>query len=238
MKKAIVIGASSGIGRALAKIIAADGYTVGVAARKLPLLLELQKEIGSQTFVRQIDISDPAEAMSRLSELIQEMGGVDLIVISAGTGFINPELEWDKEDQTIAVNVSGFAALANVAMHHFLQKGAGHLVNISSLAAIRGNRSAPAYNASKAFESNYTDGLRQRVTKLRLPIAITDIQPGFVDTAMAQGEGLFWIAPLEKAAKQIYQAIKAKKKRAYVTKRWRLIAWFFRFVPDFIYDRL
>ncbi|HEX2997446.1 MAG TPA: SDR family NAD(P)-dependent oxidoreductase, partial [Anaerolineales bacterium] len=133
MKKAIVVGASSGIGRALAKIIAADGYTVGLAARRLPLLLELQKEIGKQTFVKQIDVSNPAEAMSRLSELIQEMCGVDLIVISAGTGFINPDLEWDKEAQTIAVNVSGFAALANVAMHHFLQRGTGHLVNISSL---------------------------------------------------------------------------------------------------------
>ncbi|HMB22512.1 MAG TPA: SDR family NAD(P)-dependent oxidoreductase [Anaerolineales bacterium] len=238
MKKAIVVGASSGIGRALAKIIAADGYTVGLAARRLPLLLELQKEIGGQAFVKQVDVSNPVEAMSRLSELIQEVGGVDLIVISAGTGFINPDLEWDKEAQTIAVNVSGFAALANVAMHHFLQRGTGHLVNISSLAAIRGSGTAPAYNASKAFESSYTDGLRQRATKLRLPITITDIQPGFVATAMAQGEGLFWIAPLEKAAKQIYQAINAKKKRAYVTKRWRLIAWFFKFVPDFIYDRL
>lgn len=238
MKKAIIVGASSGIGRALAKIIAADGYTVGLAARRLPLLLELQKEIGGQTFVKQIDVSNPAEAMSRLSELIQEMGGVDLIVISAGTGFINPDLEWDKEDQTIAVNVSGFAALANVAMHHFLQRGTGHLVNISSLAAIRGNGTAPAYNASKAFESNYMGGLRQKIIKLSLPVTLTDIQPGFVDTAMAQGEGLFWIAPLEKAAKQIYQAIKAKKKRVYVTKRWRLIAWFFKFIPDFIYDRL
>lgn len=167
-------------------------------------MLELQKEIGGQTFVKQIDVSNPAEAMSRLSELIQEMGGVDLIVISAGTGFINPDLEWDKEDQTIAVNVSGFAALANVAMHHFLQRGTGHLVNISSLAAIRGNGTAPAYNASKAFESNYMGGLRQKIIKLSLPVTLTDIQPGFVDTAMAQGEGLFWIAPLEKAAKQIY----------------------------------
>jgi short-subunit dehydrogenase len=238
MKKAIVVGASSGIGRSLAKIIARDGYAVGLAARRLPLLVELQREIGDQTFVKQIDVSNTPEAISRLSELIQEMGGVDLIVISAGTGFINPDLNWDKESETIAVNVSGFAALTNVAMHHFLQKGAGHLVNISSIAAIRGNRSAPAYNASKAFESNYLDGLRQRIVRLRLPITITDIQPGFVDTGMAQGEGLFWIAPLEKAAKQIYQAIKAKKKRAYVTKRWRLIAWFFKFVPDSIYDRL
>lgn len=238
MKKAIVVGASSGIGRALAKNIARDGYRVGLGARRLPLLLELQQEIGDQALVKQIDVSNAANAISRFSELLREMDGVDLIVISAGTGFINPALDWDKEDVTIAVNVRGFAAIANVAMHHFLQRGSGHLVNISSIAALRGNGGAPAYNASKAFESNYLDGLRQKVVKLRLPITITDIQPGFVDTAMAQGEGLFWVMPAEEAAGQIYQAIKGKKKRAYVTKRWRLIAWFFKLVPDSIYYRL
>ncbi len=238
MKKAIVIGASSGIGRALAKIIAQDGYVVGLVARRLSLLVELQKEIGDLTFVRQIDISNTYEAISQFSELLQEMGGVDLIVISAGIGFINPSLEWDKENKTIEVNVAGFVAIANVAMQHFLQAGTGHLVNISSIAALRGNGIAPAYNASKAFESNYLDGLRQKVTKLRLPITITDIQPGFVQTAMAQGQGLFWLASPEKAARQIYQAIRGKKKHAYITKRWRLIAWFFKLAPDAIYYRL
>lgn len=238
MKKAIVVGASSGIGRALAKHIARDGYRVGLVARRLPLLLELQQEIGNQALVRQVDVSDTPVAISQLSGLIQELDGVDLIVISAGTGFINPDLDWDKENGTIAVNVTGFAAIANVAMHHFLQKGTGHLVNISSIAALRGNRSAPAYSASKAFESNYLDGLRQKAARLSLPIIITDIQAGFVDTAMAQGEGLFWVAPPEKAARQIYQVIQRKKKHAYITRRWRLIAWFFKFVPDSIFYRL
>ncbi len=238
MKKAIVVGASSGIGRALAKIFAEAGYVVGLVARRLPLLLELQREIGDQTFVKQIDVSHTHEAISQFSELIREMDSADLIVISAGTGFINPGLDWDKENETIAVNVSGFSAIANVAMHHFLQRGAGHLVNISSIAALRGNGSAPAYNASKAFESNYLDGLQQKIARLHLPITITDIQSGFVKTAMAQGEGVFWLASPEEAAKQIYQAIRGKKKHAYITKRWRLIAWFFRFVPDSIYYRL
>jgi short-subunit dehydrogenase len=238
MKKAIIVGASSGIGRALAKSLARDGYRVGLAARRLPLLLELQQEIGTQAWVKQIDVAQTQEAISRFSELIRELEGVDLVIVSAGTGFINPELEWAKEQETIAVNVTGFTAIANVAMQHFLQKGAGHLVNISSIAALRGSRQAPAYNASKAFESNYMEGLRQKVANLRLPITITDIQPGFVDTAMAQGEGLFWIAPLEDATRQIYQAIQRKKKRAYITKRWRLIAWFFKLAPDSLFDRL
>ena len=161
-----------------------------------------------------------------------------IVIISAGIGYINPELDWEKENETIAVNVTGFSAIANVAIHYFITKGSGQLVNISSIAAIRGSGSAPAYNASKAFESIYMDGLRQKIVSLALPIFITDIQPGFVDTAMAQGEGLFWVATPEKAAKQIYQEIIGKKKHAYITKRWRFIAWFLKIAPNFIYDRL
>jgi short-subunit dehydrogenase len=129
------------------------------------------------------------------------MDGVDLIIISAGTGFMNPELDWDKENKTIAINVTGFAAIANFAIHYFLKKGAGHLVNISSIAAMRGSGISPAYNASKAIESIYMDGLRNRIAKFGVPITITDIQPGFVDTAMARGEGLFWVASPKQAAK-------------------------------------
>lgn len=238
MKKAIIVGASSGIGRALAKTLAKNGVIVGLVSRRLELLLELQREIGNQALVKQIDVSNTNNAIPQFSGFIQEMGHVDLIVISAGIGFINPDLDWDKENETIAVNVAGFTAIANVAIHYFLENGAGHLVNISSIAALRGSETAPAYNASKAFESIYLDGLRHKIARLHLPITITDIQPGFVDTAMAQGEGLFWVASPDEAAKQIYQAIKRKKKHAYITKRWRLIACFFKFAPDSIYYRL
>jgi short-subunit dehydrogenase len=237
MKKAIIVGASSGIGRALARLLARNGYAVGLVARRLPLLLALQQEIGNTAFVKQIDVSNTLDAMSRFSEMVQEMEDVDLVVMSAGTGFINPGLDWDKENETIAVNVAGFAAIANIAMRYFLEKGSGHLVNISSIAALRGNGSAPAYNASKAFESIYVEGLRQKVAKLRLPITITDIQPGFVDTAMAQSERLFWVASPEKAAKQIYRAIQGKRKHAYITRRWRLIAWLVKLMPDSVYHR-
>jgi short-subunit dehydrogenase len=107
IKKAIIVGASSGIGKSLAQILARDGYRVGLAARRLPLLLDLQKMIGNQALVKQIDVSNSSDAILRFSELIQEMDGVDLIIISLGTGVMNPELDWDKENETIAVNVSG-----------------------------------------------------------------------------------------------------------------------------------
>jgi len=139
---------------------------------------------------------------------------------------------------TIKTNVSGFAALVNVAMHHFTERGSGHLVGISSIAALRGGRESPAYNASKAFESNYLEGLRQKVRKSRLPITITDIKPGFVNTAMAKGEGIFWAAEPERAASQIYHVINRRKSSAYITRRWALVAWLIKLLPGFIYERL
>ncbi len=215
----------------------AKGYAVGLAGRRVELLKGLQKELQGRSYVKRIDVADPS-AMDQLKELIAEMGGADVVIVSSGTGFINPGLEWGKEKETIDVNVSGFAAMANVAFEYFRGRGSGHLVGISSIAAIRGGGEAPAYNASKAFASNYLEGLRQKAGKLKLPITVTDIQPGFVDTAMAQGEGLFWVAPARKAARQIFSAIEKKKSHAYVTKRWRLIAWLLKLIPGRLYCKL
>mgnify|MGYP001469401312 FL=1 len=123
-------------------------------------------------------------------------------------------------------------------MNYFLQRGSGHLVGISSIAALRGNSDAPAYNASKAFVSNYLEGLRIKAVKSRKPVFVTDILPGFVETRMAQGEGFFWVAKPERAAEQILAAIRAKKRRAFIPRRWRLIAFLMRFMPDFLIEKI
>jgi len=238
MKKAVIVGASSGIGRSLAKTLAAHGYTVGLAGRRLQLLAELQTELATPSFIQGLDVAKPAEAMAALRALLREMDDVDLFVISAGTGFVNPDLDWRLEQTTIEVNVSGFVAAVNVAAEYFRVRAGGHLVGISSIAAIRGGGRAPAYNASKAFVSSYLVGLRQRFHRLRLPIAVTDVQPGFVNTAMAQGPNLFWVAAPEKAAEQIFEAICRRQRHVYVTKRWRLVAWALRILPDWLYDKL
>ena len=177
-------------------------------------------------------------AMGMFSEFINEMGEIDLVVISAGTGEINNDLNWQVEYETIRTNVIGFTALANVAIHHFIEKGSGHLVGISSISALRGGRESPAYNASKAFASNYMEGLRQKIRHLQLPIIVTDVKPGFVKTAMAKGEGIFWAAPADKASKQIYDAIKRKASSVYITRRWRLIAWMLKAMPDCLFEKL
>ncbi len=238
MKKAIVIGASSGIGRELAKILLRNQYIVGIMARRVHLLSELRNETENELFVQEIDVADSESAMEILTKFIIEIGGVDLIVISAGTGDINDDFNWHLENETIKTNVAGFAALANVAVHHFMEKGSGHLVGISSISALRGGRESPAYNASKAFESNYMEGLRQKIRRLQLPIIVTDVKPGFVKTAMAKGEGIFWAAPANKAALQIYSAIKHKRSCVYITRRWRFIAWLLKIIPGPLYERL
>jgi short-subunit dehydrogenase len=238
MKRAIVIGASSGIGKELAVVLSQNGFAIGLMARRFELLEELRSSLLNPTFSRRADISESSDAMAILENLIEEMGGIDLIIISSGTGFINPDLNWTMEKKTLDVNVSGFTAMANVAFRHFVQAGRGHLVGISSIQAIRGNGVAPAYGASKAFMSNYLEGLRVRARKAGLPILVSDIQPGFVDTAMAQGPGLFWVASPQKAARQIYKAIQRKAEHAYVTKRWSVIGWLLKVLPDFLYAKL
>jgi len=234
---AIVVGATSGIGRALTELLVSNGCRVGVTGRRRELLDEIKQQYGDKVVCRQIDVDSPQEAMTALADLISELIDVDLIVITAGTGMPNPDLAWEPEAATIATNVTGFAAMATAAMRYFLARGSGHLVSLSSIAAFRGSHEAPAYNASKAFVSNYAEGLRIKAARSGKPIYVTDILPGFVDTRMAQGEGLFWVASPEKAARQIYDAIRARRSRAYITRRWRLVAILLQIMPDFIYRK-
>jgi short-subunit dehydrogenase len=171
-----------------------------------------------------MDITHFESTISILSVLVQELGGLDLLILSSGTGEINRELNFNIEQATCQTNVMGFTNIADWTMNYFIAQQSGHLVVISSIAGLRGNKDAPAYNASKAYQINYTEAMRQKVCSLKLPITITDIRPGFVDTDMAKGDGKFWVSTVGKAGEQIIKAINAKRKVVYVTKRWRLIA--------------
>jgi len=237
MPGAIIVGASSGIGAALARELAAHGYTLGLVARREDWLRQLQAGLNVESYIKRIDVADPASAIPLLAQLVSEMGDVELFVLNAGVGFLNRELEWGPERETIEVNVLGFSAALNVAFATLKARGSGHIVGISSIAALRGSRHAPAYGASKAFMSNYLEGIRHRCRRQGLDITVTDIQPGFVRTAMAQGDRLFWMASAEKAARQIYGAIAAKRPHAYVTRRWRLVAWLLKGLPRALYER-
>jgi short-subunit dehydrogenase len=238
MKKGIIIGASSGIGKELVKVFTANGYEVGIAARRTHLLNELAAQTQATVHTATIDISHSDLAIQSLENLIKEMGDIDIIVICAGVGYYNPALNWLQEKETIDTNISGFTALAGVAMRYFMQRKSGHLVGISSTNGIRGSNICPAYSASKAFVSNYLEGLRKKAAKEKLSITVTDIRPGWVDTAMAKGAAVFWVASPQRAAKDIYKAIQQKKRIAYITKRWTIIAWLYKIAPEFIYNKI
>jgi short-subunit dehydrogenase len=228
VSKAIVIGTSSGIGRALAKELAANGYEVGLAGRRIQLMENLRREIVTPTYLKAMDLSRPEEARQLLAELIEEMGDVELIVVNSGVGHTDPP--WEIERQIIQVNVAGFAAVANRAMAYFVERGSGHLVGVSSIAALRGLRAA--YSASKSFDSTYLEGLRLKADKLGVDVQVTDVKPGFVDTEMTAGRGgMFWVATTEEAARQIFTAIRKKKRHVYVTRRWRLMGWLMKALP-------
>ena len=231
MKKAIVIGATSGIGKSIAEILVQHGYTVGVTGRRVEMLQSLKEKNPDKICYYQMDVQDVSAIESICNNLVNELGGLDLFIISAGIGDENKMLDFSIENNVIKTNVQGFTCLADWGMHYFKKQGYGHLVNISSIAGLIGNGEAPSYNATKAFQINYLEGLRLNADKSGAEIYVTDVRPGFVKTEMAKGEGLFWVALVEKAAQQIFTAIKRKRKVVYITKRWRMIGFLLKIMP-------
>jgi len=230
MKKAVVIGASSGIGKELAKVLVNDGYYVAITGRRLEELEKIRQTDPDKYLIRQQDVTQIEASEKVFKELVQELKTIDLIVYSSGVAEPDYDLEWKKELPTLETNVLAAVKIYGLAYNLFKKQGHGHLVGISSVAGIRGNRHAPAYFASKAFQTNYLESLWMKAKRSKSAISITDIVPGFVDTKMALGD-TFGMASVEKATKQIYAAIKRKRKKAYITRRWRLIAGVLRFLP-------
>ena len=236
IRTAVIIGASSGIGEALARELHCAGWRLGLLARRIERLEVLRETLAPATVVRALDVVQP-DAAAILEEVFDGLGGVDLVIISAGAGHNNPDLLWELDAETVTVNVLGFMAMAQVAMRHFLRRQRGHLVGISSIAALRGNPAA-AYAASKAFQSVYLDGLRDWARQSGCPIAVTEVQPGAVDTAMLKPDrplpALFrrlFVASPEKAARQILRAIQKRKKHAYITRRYAPVAFILKLLP-------
>ncbi len=237
-RKAIVVGASSGIGLELAREFARNGFEVGLTARREDLLEKLGAGLGTKSYVKKMDLGEPESAALGLTELFDEMNGAEVVVISAGVDVFTRELEWEGTKRVIDVNVAGFAAVANAAYGCFERAGSGRLAGISSIAALRGNDGHPAYSASKAFVSNYLEGLRLKAVKSGKDIHVIDIRPGNVDTPMSKGqEGLFWVATPERAARQIFAAVMKGREIAYVTRRWGVIARLLRVLPTRLYSK-
>ncbi len=239
MKTAIVFGATSGIGKVMTEILVNQGGKVAVTGRRLEKLQDLKKKYPDQVYIAKNDIQQVDELHKIFNEIVSEFKTIDLIIQSSGVGYINPKLEWTKEIETIKTNVIGVTKLYDLSYNLFKKQGWGHLVGITSIASIRGNRGAPAYFASKAYQKAYLESLYIKTKTIKTKkVYITDIRPGFVDTPMALGNGIFWMVPLEKAAEQIYSAIKKKKRVAYISKRWAIIAFVLKIVPAWMLKKL
>jgi len=234
---AIIVGASSGIGEALARQLHQAGWRIGLLARRTDRLSALASQLGTDVSIDYVDVSKEACAMP-FRTMAKAMGAVDLVILCAGCGHLNPGHESAPDRETVAVNVSGFMEMARETFLYFEQQGRGHLAAITSVAALRGNADGAIYAASKAFQSTYLDGLRDSARRKKLAICVTELQPGFVDTAMMKTAAplspllrRLLVSDAATAARQMLRAVRRRKKHAYITRRYAVVAFLLRLLP-------
>lgn len=232
-RRAIVIGASSGIGREVAKLLMKDGWTIGVAARRVDLLKELDA-----TAVEQIDVTKE-DATERLQALISRLGGMDLIFYASGIGKQNRELKEDIELATIQTNGMGFTRIIGEAYRYFAAQGHGHIAAITSIAGTKGLGPAPSYSATKAMQNVYLQALEQQAMTRGLNIHFTDIRPGFVDTALLSDDFHYpMMLKPEKVAKEIIYAIDHHRHIQVIDWKYRLLTALWRGIPRWVWRRI
>ncbi len=238
LKKAIIVGATSGIGRGLAEILVKNGYLVGITGRREKNLVEIQQLNPSNIFIKTFDVQNTDDSRIKLAELMNEMGGVDLLIYSSGIGDENRSLDFAIENNTIQTNAVGFTNIATYIFNHFKSKGQGQIVCISSIAGFRGNPFYPAYAATKAYLQNYIESLRIKSKKEKCGVVVTDLRAGFVKTGHVSDSKMFWEISVDTAVKHMYKAIIRKKEVAYIKKRWWIIMLIMRLMPRWLYDRI
>lgn len=240
--RAIVIGASSGIGAALVKELVSQGYHVAALARREEKLKELCDEINStssQALPYTHNVTNFDKIPGLFQQIVSDLGGLDLIVYVAG---VQPsvslnEYSFAKDKAMMEINVMGAMAWLNEAATRFERTGSGHIVGVSSIAGDRGRVGAPGYNSSKAALNTFLEALRNRLAKHG--VGVTTIKPGFVDTILLKNvEKTFWVISPKDAARSIFKAIKRKRQTVYVPARWGLVGMIIRHIPSFVFRRL
>ncbi len=233
MKKAIIIGASSGMGHEVARLLIADGWTVGVGARRTERLKDL-----NAACIAEIDVTSE-DADKKLRAMIEEMGGIDLYFHVAGIGKQNRTLEADIELNTVKTNGLGFARMIGEAYRYFTEQGKGHIACISSIAGTKGLGPAPSYSATKALQNTYMQALEQQAHARNLDIHFTDIRPGFVDTDLLAGDIKYpMMLKTESVAKDIVKAIKKQKHVVVIDWKWRITTFNWHLIPNWIWRRM
>lgn len=237
-KTAIIVGASSGIGQEVAKLLLADGWRLGIAARREEPLMELKAKAPESVEVMTIDVTK-SDAGERLQGLIERLGGMDLYFHASGIGKQNRALKEDIELGTMETNAVGFTRMIGAAYRYFAEKGEGHIAAITSIAGTKGLGPAPAYSATKALQATYIQALEQQAHQRGLKIRFTDIRPGFVDTALLNDDFPYpMLMRPEKVARDIVRSIYHHRHVRVIDYRYRILTFFWRLIPRWIWRRM
>ena len=237
MKKAIIIGATSGIGQEVAKCLLLDGWQIGVAGRRQSALENLQRAAPDQIQIQALDVTQE-DAGEKLNMLIDKVGGMDLFLLSSGIGFQNTNLNMEVELNTAYTNVEGFIRMVDTAFIYFRKSGGGHLAVISSIAGTKGLGVAPAYSATKRFQNTYIEALAQLARMQHLDIHFTDIRPGFVATDLLKSGKYPMLMKADRVAQHIIKALREKRRVVVIDGRYRVVVFFWRMIPRWLWERL
>ncbi len=241
-KTALITGASSGIGMALAKELAFQGYNLILMARREQLIEDWAQYIQTQhpdckIKIKKSDVSSFEEHMQDVKEAVSEFDSLDLVVANAGVGYNTNEWTntWEGSKKIFDVNLLGAIATIEVAKDIMLAQGYGHIVGISSMTSVRGAPQISAYSASKAGFSTFLEAMRIDLVEKKIPVL--DVHPGFVQTPMTEKNTYMpFLVSSDKAAKYIFKAIKRKKARLYFPWQMLVLNYLSRIMPNPIYD--
>lgn len=236
-RKAIIVGASSGIGHEMAKILIGDGWTTALAARRKDMMDDLKALAPERVTTAYLDVTSQ-EATATLDKLIEENGGMTLYLHVAGTGKRNNSLESKAENDTVAVNAAGFCHMVCHAYNYFASNGGGHIAVVSSIAGTMGLGAAPAYSATKAMQATYIEALAQQAHMRKLDITFSDIRPGFVKTALLANDSYPMTMDVESTARKAVAAIYSHRNVAVIDWRWSVVTALWRLIPHCIWRRL
>ena len=237
-KRAVIMGATSGLGYEVALLLLSDGWKLGLAGRREENLRKLQSEFPGQVCIKAIDVKDE-DAGNALFSLIDELGSMDMYFHSSGIGHQNANLDADIELNTLETNGTGFTRMVGAAFRYFRDKGKGHIAVISSIAGTKGLGIAPAYSATKRFQNTYIDALEQLASMKKLDIRFTDIRPGFVATNLLNdGKKYPMLMKTDYTARLIVKALNRKKRIAVIDWKYRILVFFWRLIPRCVWKRM
>jgi short-subunit dehydrogenase len=237
MKRIIIVGATSGIGMEVAKLFLQNNYQVGIAGRRKEKLDILKNEFSENCFTEIIDVTQ-VSAAENLLKLIEQLGGMDIFFLSSGIGSQNTTLNPEIELATANTNATGFIRMTTAAFNYFSQNGGGQLAVISSIAGTKGLGVAPAYSATKRMQNIYIDALEQQAKMRKLNIRFTDIRPGFVKTDLLKAGKYPLVMKPEKVAKSIFRAVVKKKRRIIIDWRYKILVFFWKMIPNWLWKSL